>query len=221
MAHKVFIPIKEESQRVPKKNFRAFGGKPLWKHTLDKLTDYDVYVNTDSESIIKQIKETYTNVTPIKRMQCHIGNEVPVNWMLGYFANECHEDDIVAQVHVTSPFLKVETLDKIFNMFKGGGVDSVATVDVIQARCWRTEAPKRFIPINHDPEILEQTQDINPIYVENSLIYAFEVGHFLNTRNRFSGAHKLFYETSFPENLDIDTEADWDICKKLARLNHE
>jgi len=218
MAHKIFIPIKAESQRVPGKNFRDFHGKPLWKHTLDKLVDYDVYVDTDSGVLVRELEETYENVTVIPRRQMHIGNDVPVNWLLGYFANECHEDDIVAQVHVTSPFLKAETLDKIFKMFEGGGVDSVATVDVIQARCWRTEAPKRFIPINHDPEILEQTQDINPVYVENSLVYAFHVSHFLNTRNRFSGAYKLFYETQFPESLDIDTEADWDLCVKMGEI---
>lgn len=218
MANKIFIPIKAESQRVPGKNFREFAGKPLWQHTLDKLGDYEVYVDTDSDELIKEIKDNYTNVIPIKRSIDHIGHDIPVNWILGCFANECHEDDIIAQIHVTSPFLKIETIDDIFKMFKGWTVDSVATVDVIQARCWRTEKPARMIPINHDPEILEQTQDINPVCVENSLVYAFHVEHFLKTRNRFSGAHKLFYETTFPESLDIDNEDDWETCTKLSEI---
>ena len=46
---KIFIPIKEISQRVPKKNFRLFDGAPLYKHTLYKLKDFEVYVDTDSE----------------------------------------------------------------------------------------------------------------------------------------------------------------------------
>jgi len=217
MARKIFIPIKAESERVPNKNFREFCGKPLWKHTLDKLTGYKVFVNTDSKELIDQLNDTYTNVTTIHRASSHLGHKVSVNKILRHFVNKCAGDDIIAQVHVTSPFLKIETLHKMFEMFKNNSIDSIATVDIIQARCWRTESPKRFIPLNHDPELLEQTQNINPVCVENSLVYMFNASNFNCTRNRLSG-RKLFYETSFPENLDIDTEADWEMCKQLSEI---
>ena len=42
---------------MPKKNFRLFNGVPLYKHTLYKLKDFEVYVDSDSEEILKQIKE--------------------------------------------------------------------------------------------------------------------------------------------------------------------
>ena len=35
----IYIPIKQNSQRVPNKNFRLFNGKPLWEHTVDKFSD--------------------------------------------------------------------------------------------------------------------------------------------------------------------------------------
>ena len=41
----VFIPIKEVSQRVPRKNFRLFKGVPLYKHVLRKYKNYKVYVD--------------------------------------------------------------------------------------------------------------------------------------------------------------------------------
>ena len=47
----IYIPIKENSQRVPQKNFREFNGKPLWEHTIDKLKDFEVVVDTDSQEI--------------------------------------------------------------------------------------------------------------------------------------------------------------------------
>ena len=53
---KIFIPIKTNSQRVPKKNFRAFRGAPLYKFVLRKLSNFDVYVDTDSEEILGQIE---------------------------------------------------------------------------------------------------------------------------------------------------------------------
>ena len=46
---KIFIPIKHESQRVTGKNFRQLSGLPLYKHTLYKLRDYMVFVDTDSD----------------------------------------------------------------------------------------------------------------------------------------------------------------------------
>ena len=48
----IYIPIKKNSQRVPEKNFRVFKGKPLWEHTIDKLKDFEVYVDTDSLEIM-------------------------------------------------------------------------------------------------------------------------------------------------------------------------
>ena len=50
----IYIPIKENSQRVPQKNFREFHGKPLWEHTIDKLKDFQVVIDTDSDDIIKK-----------------------------------------------------------------------------------------------------------------------------------------------------------------------
>ena len=52
----IFIPIKENSQRVPRKNFREINGVPLYKHTLYKLSDYEVYVDTDSTEVILDIE---------------------------------------------------------------------------------------------------------------------------------------------------------------------
>ena len=54
---KIFIPIKEKSQRVPNKNFRLFNGIPLYKHTLYKLKDFEVWVDTDSDIILKEIEK--------------------------------------------------------------------------------------------------------------------------------------------------------------------
>ena len=66
---KIFIPIKEKSQRVPRKNFRLLGGVPLYRHTLLKLTEHEVYVDTDSDELIEEIKKDnkLKNVVPFKK----------------------------------------------------------------------------------------------------------------------------------------------------------
>ena len=48
------IPIKKNSERVPGKNFRVIGGKPLYKILLDKLDNCnfdEIYIDSDSHEI--------------------------------------------------------------------------------------------------------------------------------------------------------------------------
>ena len=52
---KIFIPIKHNSQRVPGKNYKEFRGEPLYKHTLLKYRKHEVFVDTDSNEIMKGI----------------------------------------------------------------------------------------------------------------------------------------------------------------------
>ena len=68
-----FLIIKENSVRVKKKNFIYLKGKQLWKITVEKLKKYKVYIDTDSEEIIKECKKKYKHVTVYKRNKKLIG----------------------------------------------------------------------------------------------------------------------------------------------------
>ncbi|MBD3262473.1 MAG: acylneuraminate cytidylyltransferase family protein [Candidatus Altiarchaeales archaeon] len=217
----VFVPLKKESQRVPGKNFRDFGGIPLYKHVLMKYRDLSVFVDTDNPDVLKMIKqdEDLQHVEVYLRKENLKGHDVSVNLLIDYFLTVCKQECIYAQVHVTNPFLKPETVVHAAESI-GESFDSVCSADRIQARCWRMEA-NRSIPINHNPSVLEQTQDINPVFVENSCFYLFTRDSFLgNGRNRV-GKKPLFCETAYPQNLDIDTEEDWDRCLRVLKEEDE
>jgi len=214
---KIFIPIKEASQRVPKKNFRLFNDVPLYKHTLYKLKDFEVYVDTDSEEIIKQIGEDkdLSHVIAYKRSRPLVGHEVSVCDLISYFANtHCESNEVICQVHVTSPFLKTKTLTSALSIFDEG-YDSVISCNSLQTRLWRKEE-YGMCPINHNPMKLEQTQDLPTYYEENSLFYMFYSDIILDTGNRI-GTKPYFYITKFPENLDIDTEDDWELINMVNK----
>ena len=51
---KVFIIIKEISERIPKKNFQLLGDLPLWKHLVKELQDFNVYIDTDSKLVLNE-----------------------------------------------------------------------------------------------------------------------------------------------------------------------
>ena len=70
---KIFTIIKEDSKRIPNKNFVDVNGHPLWWHLLSELEGLDVTVNTDSQKFIKQLEESnLKSVRVIKRHQKHI-----------------------------------------------------------------------------------------------------------------------------------------------------
>lgn len=207
----IYIPIKENSQRVPQKNFREFQGKPLWEHTIDKLKDFQVVVDTDSETIIDACQDKEW-VTTFLRPEELRGDKVSVVDLIKNYFQDFPSDWWILQLHVTSPFLKVETIEKLRDKVSKQKIDSAFSVDKIQNRFWRDET-YGLVPINHNPMKLEQTQDLPPYYMENSCFYLFKRS-VLDYGTRI-GKKPLQIEIEFPENLDIDTEKDWEIVKLL------
>ena len=69
-------------------------------------------------------------------------------------------------------------------------------------------------PVNHNPAILLQTQDLPPIYEENSCIYIFTRQDLLKRRNRL-GERPYLFEIDAAEAWDIDEELDFKISELL------
>jgi len=222
----IFIPIKEHSQRVPNKNFRFFGEKKLYQYVISKYFDYDnieLYVDTDSEEIFNWINnDCPDNFHAYWRDTMLVGDDTSVNLLIENFVDTycCDDNDLVIQTHVTSPFLNTDVICALDKWVFGTGRDSITSANVIKSRLWREEG-YGYCPINHNPMKMEKTQDLPAIYEENSAFYAFTVGSFKRCKKRI-GSNNCFYEINFPENLDIDTEDDWELCCKIrAMLNKD
>lgn len=201
----VYIPIKKNSQRVPRKNFRSFQGKPLWENTIDKLEDFNVFIDTDSGSIFEECEHKEW-VTCFHRRRHLVGDKVSVVDLLKNFVDQFSINEPISQIHVTSPFLNPDHIKFALDKINNEGYDSVFSADGVQNRFWRKE-PYGYCPINHNPMRLEQTQDLPVYYMENSYLYAF-LPKVLEYNNRI-GYNPYIMEIGFPYNLDIDTEEDW------------
>lgn len=204
---KIFIPIKQVSQRVPRKNFRLFRGEPLYKHTLLKFTNHDIFVDTDSQEAIQQIKSDprLSNVSAYKREESLCGHKVSVCDLIENFINKFSVKEPIVQIHVTSPFLTEELIEDAYNYV--GTHDSVISCNLHNSRFWRREQ-YGFCPVNHNPVKMEQTQDLPTLYEENSAFYIFTPEVLCRTGSRV-GKNPYFYPISAPYNMDIDTEEDW------------
>jgi len=215
----IFIPIKQESQRVPGKNFREFRGEQLYQHTLLKLKDFLVFVDTDSDELIETIRsdDNLNHVIPFKRKEELIGHNISVIDLLKSFVTQFSfdHDELICQLHVTTPLLKIETIKNAENIINNTKYDSIVSCNKLQSRLWRQEK-YGYSPINHNPIKLEQTQDLPEIYEENSAFYMFENNVIKKYNNRI-GINPYFYPINFPENLDIDTEDDWKILINIFK----
>lgn len=212
----IFIPIKEKSQRVPDKNFRKINGVELYKNLLYKICNHKVYIDTDSDLIIDNIRNDkyLKNVSVYKRKEQLRGHKVSVCDLIeNFIIKKSMHNELICQVHVTSPFIKEKTLEDAFSKFSEG-YDSIVSCNIYQNRLWRKEE-YGYCPINHNPLRLEQTQDLPVYYEENSLFYMFQANNFLKTKSRI-GNYPYFYACNFPENIDIDTEDDWNIVKTIS-----
>ena len=90
------------------------------------------------------------------------------------------------------------------------GYDSLFSVNRHQTRFYRADGT----PINHDPDNLIPTQDLEPWFEENSCFYLFSKGSFAATRARI-GEKPILYETPKLEAIDIDEQEDWDMATRM------
>lgn len=215
------IPMKANSERVPNKNLKLFNGLPLY-HAIVKTLVSSKYlkyitVNTDSELIKKDLVDNFPFIQIIDRPQDLQGDFVSMNRII--------ENDIsiipskyFLQTHSTNPLLTTETLDKSIETFfiNKEKYDSLFSVTRLQSRFYWENGQ----PINHDPKELLRTQDLSPIFEENSNFYIFSKESFLKAGNKRIGRNPLMFEIDKLEAVDIDEIQDFTIAESLYKQKH-
>lgn len=216
---KVFIIIKDQSERIERKNFQDLGDLPLWQHLIYELQGHDVYIDTDSEDVIKKCQE-FDWVTAYPREQKFIDFETsnkknlsPALLMIENFLDIYveDEDEIIVTTHVTSPFLKAATIEKAARILeKESKYDSVHSVTTHHEFSWLGEDMK---PINFKPNVVQKTQDLPAITMSNGGFFIFRKSLFMKEKNRI-GKSPYYYTLDTPEDIEIDNMNDL----RLARL---
>ena len=95
--------------------------------------------------------------------------------------------------------------------FADGSITSLFAVTRYQASFY-----DRLLAINHDPTELIPTQELDPLFMENSNLYVFSKEGFLEKDQRITGATRMFEVDPF-EAVDIDEEADFSLASALDR----
>jgi len=215
------VPMRHHSERVPGKNYRPLAGKPLYAWIIEALLAVpeiaQIVVDTDSPTIMEGLRRDYPVVQVIERPPHLRDGNIPMNEVLLHDTAR-FPADFYLQTHSTNPLLRAETVRRAISRFLDGypAYDSLFGVTRLQTRLWDALAR----PINHNPAILLRTQDLPPIYEENSCIYIFTRENLARRRNRI-GERPLMYEIPAEEAWDIDEELDFAIADFLMRRRLE
>lgn len=202
------VPMRHSSERVPGKNYRVLGDRPLYQHIIQSLLNVpeiaEVVIDTDSPTIMEDAAATFPTVRMLERPDHLRGGEIPMNDVL-LNSVRAVEADLFLQTHSTNPFLRPETISSgLQELRRTPTADSLFSVTRLQARLW----DKDIRPLNHDPAVLLRTQDLDPVYLENSCMYVFDRGTLERRGNRI-GERPLVLEITGHEALDIDEESDF------------
>jgi len=211
------VPMRHHSQRVPGKNYRNLAGKPLYQHIIETLLAVpeieQIVVDTDSEPVMSGLREHFPQIKIINRPEHLRADDIPMNEILIY-DTEQYPADFYLQTHSTNPLLKAETISRAIQAFKENypKLDSLFSVTRWQTRFYDQDGNA----VNHNPRELIQTQNLPPMYEENSCIYLFTRANLIAKRHRISD-HPLMFEIPRLEAVDIDEESDFQIADLLKR----
>jgi CMP-N-acetylneuraminic acid synthetase len=215
------VPMRHHSQRVPGKNYRMLAGKPLFHHIIETLLAtpeiIEIVVDTDSNPVINDLHQYFPQVRVIERPEALRADDVPMNDILIHDTAQVSAD-FYLQTHSTNPLLKAETVSRAIQSLITNypNYDSLFSVTRLQTRLYDQHGRA----INHDPAVLIQTQDLPPVYEENSCLYIFTRENLIKRHHRI-GEKPMMFEIDAEEAWDIDEELDFAITDFLLRRKNQ
>jgi CMP-N-acetylneuraminic acid synthetase len=211
------IPMRHHSQRVRGKNYRILAGRPLFHHIVETLMAVPeiagIVVDTDSDPVMDGLRQHFPQVKIINRPEHLRADNVPMNDILIHDTGQV-QADFYLQTHSTNPLLKPQTVSRAIQslMTNFPSYDSLFSVTRLQTRLYDQHGHA----INHDPTVLIQTQDLPPVYEENSCLYIFTRENLIKRHHRI-GQKPMMFEIDAEEAWDIDEELDFVITDLLLR----
>lgn len=203
------MPIKMNNERLPGKNTKMLGSKPLIQYQLENLLQVQeidsVNVFCSNEALVPYLPAGVNFVKRPAELDLPTAN---FSQIFDTFAKQ-FDADIYVFDHATAPFVTVETIKECLSAVLSGQYDSAFCATKIQDFLWQDGKP-----LNFDATNIPRSQDIKPIYRETSGVYVF-TREVWQTINRRIGNKPFVKEVSFREAVDINTPEDFRLAEAL------
>jgi CMP-N,N'-diacetyllegionaminic acid synthase len=226
------IPARGGSKRVPGKNIRDLGGKPLVAWTIETARTVrgicDCIVSTDDAAIANAARMADALVPWLRPAE--LATDVATSAEVCIHALDWYEGvngsvDGVLLLSPTTPFRKVETVQTGIEMFarEPRTVLGVSPAKSHPMWCFRidNQSLKPFIDLSG---VHVRSQDLPKAYVVNGSFYLTRPDELRRSRTFYSDNIAPLVADSVAESLDIDDESDWLIAEALLRarpIEHE
>jgi CMP-N-acetylneuraminic acid synthetase len=217
------IPARLGSKRIPKKNIRYMGGKPLIQYPIELASASNkfesIWVNTENQQLGKLVK---TFGADFHERPPELSSDTATNRDFVYEFLKTHSCDYVIMINPTSPLLRLSTLTNFLAYVTDHAYDTVLSVVSEQAETFFKGQPLNF---SFSEKI--NSQLLEPVEKVIWAISAWKRESFLNISD--AGMNPVFggkvgkFAIPKDESCDLDTEEDWRIAEGIleARRNIE
>ena len=217
-----FIPVRGGSKSIPLKNIKPINEKPLVYWTLKSANEAKcvdkIIVATDSEKIKNTVLEfRFNKVEVYDRDPKNAEDTSSTESVMTEYINKAdlNPEDKFILIQATSPLLKSEHIDGMYNKLLQSDADSIFS-GVREKQFHWIETPEGIRPINYNPQNRPRRQDFNGLIAENGACYINTVGNILRDNCRLSGKID-FYELPPETAYEIDEKHDWIIAENLLK----
>lgn len=228
------IPVRSGSKRIPNKNIRNLGGKPLLAHTVEQAASSSVLdrclVSSDDEEIAAVARE-YGGDVPFLRPDSLATDTASsadvVAHALEWIQEQGEEPTIVALLQVTTPFRTSTDIDESIEKLQESQATSLISVTEYRIPPeWAFETDdngclhSHFAKYDMWDDGPSRSQETTTLYHPNGAIFAADVDQFL----RDPGFYKqptIPYEIPAERSLDIDEPYDLELARALYEYRNK
>lgn len=223
------ITARGGSKRIPGKNMRLLGGKPLIAWSIDAAKRVakicDVLVSTDDSEIADYAKKQGVLVPWLRPAELATDEALSVDvalHALEWYENEKGAVDGLLLLQPTSPFRSLETVDRGIKLFQEHNCRPVIGVSAAKAHplwCFLVEGDT-MRPYIENGDLLLRSQELPPAYMINGALYLIAPKD-LRKQRSFYGTNDvvpLIIEEK-RESLDIDTLWEWELAEAMLKID--
>jgi CMP-N-acetylneuraminic acid synthetase len=206
------MPIKLHNERLPGKNTKLLGNKPLLHYQLEALKKTGLYTNItvfcSDEAIVPFLPDGVEFLKRSPELDSPSSNFSQI--FTSYIS--LVDADVYLYAHVTAPFVTVATIKTCINAVTSGAYDSAFCASKIQDFLWRNGKP-----LNFDAKNMPRSQDLDLIYRETSGVYVFTKKVFEQYHRRI-GNRPYIHEVTYREAVDINEPEDFKLAEIMLSI---
>lgn len=226
------IPARAGSKRLPGKNTKTLGDKPLLAHTIQAALDascFEHLIVSTEDAEIAEVAKYYGAEVPWLRSTQFATDDSPVidsvtEVLQKLIVNKKSNVDAVMLLQPTSPFRSTVSILRAVELFERVQPESVVSVSPASTHpfwCKMIDAQGVIKPFCSEQEMPARFQDLPPVYQLNGLIYLSNVRNLYQQKSFYSPNTQALIIDDPKESVDIDTTFDWLVAETIMQSKYK